>query len=332
METLVENNQGTLEYSKKLNEYLQPNQISQGLYKCSPLAKQLLAYVIADLKIMKWSNLNIETYETSFKTSEFVKALGKSRIGTKQKELIKSALVELQKSYIAIDTGKKFETFSWVTHAVYSEVDHRINIEINHHLGQALVEYKHGFTAIQLIVLGRLQSFYAMRFYEIAISWSGKKGKEGNKKGCWYFDYTVEELRKTFQLDDNEYSGRMTNFITKVIKNPLDEVNEKTNINITFDKIKDGKNVVGFRFNCTEKADPIAITKDMPQTQIEEIKIINEEQAELEYFKTRYPEEFQEALSAVKSQSQLPFGDELSLFSISSEYEAVQLLKKQGLK
>ena len=178
MDEIIISDQGTLEYSKKLNsELLQPNQISQGLYKCSPLAKQLLAYVIADLKIMKWSNLNIETYETTFKTSDFVKALGKSRIGAKQKDLIKSALVELQKSYIAIDTGKKFETFSWVTHAVFSDVDHKINIEINHHLGQALVEYKHGFTTLQLIELGRLQSFYAMRYYEIALSWIGKKGR-----------------------------------------------------------------------------------------------------------------------------------------------------------
>lgn len=330
MDEIIISDQGTLEYSKKLNsELLQPNQISQGLYKCSPLAKQLLAYVIADLKIMKWSNLNIETYETTFKTSDFVKALGKSRIGAKQKDLIKSALVELQKSYIAIDTGKKFETFSWVTHAVFSDVDHKINIEINHHLGQALVEYKHGFTTLQLIELGRLQSFYAMRYYEIALSWIGKKGKEGNKKGCWYFEYTVEELRKTFQLGANEYSGRMTNFITKVVKNPLDEVNEKTNLTVSFEKIKEGKNVVGFRFNCSKKAASVRITKETDKAQIDEIKEINEEQAELEYFKRRYPEEFAEALKLVKQQAELPFGDS---FQIAYEAEAVEILKKQGLK
>lgn len=330
MDEIIISDQGTLEYSKKLNsELLQPNQISQGLYKCSPLAKQLLAYVIADLKIMKWSNLNIETYETTFKTSDFVKALGKSRIGAKQKDLIKSALVELQKSYIAIDTGKKFETFSWVTHAVFSDVDHKINIEINHHLGQALVEYKHGFTTLQLIELGRLQSFYAMRYYEIALSWIGKKGREGNKKGCWYFEYTVEELRKTFQLGANEYSGRMTNFITKVVKNPLDEVNEKTNLTVSFEKIKEGKNVVGFRFNCSEKAASVLITKETDKAQIDEIKEINEEQAELEYFKSRYPEEFAEALKLVKQQAELPFGDS---FQIAYEAEAVEVLKKQGLK
>ena len=330
MNDIVTSDQGTLEYSKKLNtELLQPNQISQGLYKCSPLAKQLLAYVIADLKIMKWSNLNIETYETTFKTTDFVKALGKSRIGAKQKDLIKAALVELQKSYIAIDTGKKFETFSWVTHAVFSDVDHKINIEINHHLGQALVEYKHGFTTLQLIELGRLQSFYAMRYYEIALSWIGKKGKEGNKAGCWFFEYSVEELRKTFQIGENEYSGRMTNFITKVIKNPLEEINQKTNLTVSFDKLKDGKNVVGFRFNCSEKAASVKITKDTDKMQIDEIKIINEEQAEIEYFKNRYPEEFAEALKLAEQQNTLPFG---GAFQVTFEKDAVDILKKQGFK
>lgn len=318
-----------LEYSKRINkDLLQPNQISQGLYKCSPLAKQLLAYVIADLKIMKWSNNNIETYETIFKISDFVKALGKSHIGSKQKDLIKSALVELQKSYIAIETDKKFETYSWVTHAVFSEEDHKIAIEINHHLGQALVEYKNGFTAIQLQELGRLQSFYAMRFYEIALSWRGKKGIEGNKKGCWYFEYSVQDLRKTFQMKDDEYAGRMTNFITKVIKNPIDEVNEKTNLNIEVEKKKDGKNVVGFIFHCSEKAEPIQIKKGTDVILIDEISTENREAEELAYYKSHYPDLFEQYLSIVRDQNVLPFDN----FQIADEFEVVRRMKKDGYR
>ena len=60
-----------------------------------------------------------------------------------------------------------------------------------------------------------------------------------------------------------------------------------------------------------------------------EIKEINEEQAELEYFKSRYPEEFAEALKLVKQQAELPFGDS---FQIAYEADAVEILKKQGLK
>ena len=121
----------------------------------------------------------------------------------------------------------------------------------------------------------------------------------------------------------------MTNFITKVVKNPLDEVNEKTNLTVSFDKIKDGKNVVGFRFNCSEKAASLQITKDNSQAELDEIKVINEEQAELQYFKTHYPEEFAAALKLAKQQNELPFGDS---FEIAYEADAVDILKKQGLK
>ena len=71
------------------------------------MAKKLLAYVISDLMVIKWDTRKYESYEAIFKSSEFIKTVGLQRTGTKQKELIKQALVELQRSYIAIDTGEK---------------------------------------------------------------------------------------------------------------------------------------------------------------------------------------------------------------------------------
>jgi Initiator Replication protein. len=72
---------------------------------------------------------------------------------------------------------------------------------------------------------------------------------------------TIEKIRDVFQLKKDEYSGRMNNFTKYVIEKPLAELNEKTNINITYLKIKDGKNVLGFRFTCSEKVEEIKITK-----------------------------------------------------------------------
>jgi Initiator Replication protein. len=168
--------------SVKAVSCLQPNQISQGLYKCSPMAKRLLAYTISNLKMIKWNQEKEPCYEVYFRPVQFAKALGLQRIGTKQQQLIKDALEELQSSYIAIDTGDTFQTFAWVSRTFYAPKDKLINICLNQMLGKALIEWQKGFTTIQLIEMGKLQSFYAMRYYEIAQSWSGKKGKDGNKK------------------------------------------------------------------------------------------------------------------------------------------------------
>lgn len=285
---------GNINYVKDCEKYLQPNQISQGLYRCSPMAKKILSYVIADLNIVKWSNSSVETYEAIFKTSEFAKALGLKNISSKTREDIKKALIELQKSYIAIDTGERFDTFSWVTHSVYAEKEHIIAVEINHHLGQALIEFKKGYTAIQLLELGKLQSFYAMRFYELALSFSGFSGTKGNKKNSWYFDYSVDNIRQLFQIKNDEYSGRMDNFISKVIENPLEEINQKTNLNISFEKIKEGKNIVGIRFYCSLKLETIKISKsDTKQIRDEKIRR-NEEQEKIAKLRELHSDRWQE--------------------------------------
>lgn len=318
---------GNIEYSKNLENCLQPNQISQGLYRCSPMAKKILAYVIADLNIVKWNNSSHETYEAIFKTSDFAKSLGFQRTGTKQKELIKQALIELQQSYIAIDTGDKFETFSWVTHSIYADKEHKIAVEINHHLGQALMEYKKGYTAIQLLELGKLQSFYAIRFYELALSFSGFAGQRQNQRNSWYFEYSVEQIRQLFQIKDNEYSGRMTNFITKVIKNPLEEVGQKTNLRIDFEKIKDGKNVIGFKFLCSKKTQLKIAKSDTKEIKNEKTEINAEREQtenEIAFYKENYPELWAEKYDLVRKQNVLPFG-----FKINDENETLKLVKQE---
>lgn len=321
---------GNIEYSKNLENSLQPNQISQGLYRCSPMAKKILAYVIADLNIVKWNNSSHETYEAIFKCSDFAKSLGFQRTGTKQKELIKQALLELQQSYIAIDTGDKFETFSWVTHSIYADKEHKIAVEINHHLGQALMEYKKGYTAIQLLELGKLQSFYAMRFYELALSFSGFAGQKQNKRNSWYFEYSVDQIRQLFQIKDNEYSGRMTNFITYVIKNPLEEVGQKTNLKIDFEKIKDGKNVIGFRFLCSKKTKQLKISKTDSKQIKDEKRAINNEQDEMAQLKAKYPQEWQEIFEQEIKNPNLFGGEEFK--NTTAESYTFQKLKERHSK
>lgn len=322
------NEEWKIESAKKTS--FQPNQISQGLYKCSPMAKRLLAYTISNLKIVKWNKNSEPQYEARFKSTEFAKSLGLQRIGSKQQQLIKDALEELQASYIAIDTGDVFRTFAWVTETLYSTKDKSIYISLNQKLGQALVEFQKGYTTIQLLEIGKLQSFYAMRFYEIAYSWKGKKGLCGNKKNEWFFEYSLQQLRNTFQLADDEYAGRTNNLIIYVIQKPLAELNEKTNLLITFEKIKDGKEVIGFHFTCTEKATQLKIEKTDSFEEKREKNIINSESNEIDYYKNKYPEEFNKIYQEEKNQQALGFQG-ISFDSVT-EFETVKHLKKLGFQ
>lgn len=271
---------------------LQPNQISQGFYHCTPMAKKLLAYTIAELKVIRWhDNPNKICYQTTFTVSDFIKALGlqNQKQSANQKEIIRNALLELQKSCIAIDiakdTGKEFHTFSWVNHSCYSEDEKKICIDINDKLGEALIQIQKGYTELQLLTIGKLKSLYALRFYELGKSYAGFEGKNGNEKGEWFIDLTVEQIRKMFVLGKEDYKGRMTNFITNVIKQPLDEVSKKTDLLMSFEKAKEGRNITGFRFTCKWKTEPVKIKKTEPKA-IKKLKEeIKEEMQEVERIK-----------------------------------------------
>ena len=279
----------TLFYTAEQAECLQPNKISQGMYKCSTNVKRLLVYAIWKMQVITWAD-NRKNYRAEFTMAEFVSLLNSINVDTSttQRRYIENALNELQDSHIAIDTGTEYHTFPWVEHSVYNRKEKKIIIELNHNLGDALFELRKQYTRIAMGRVLTMQSSYAYRFYELAMSLAGFEGKAGNKKGEWFFERTVEQVRKMFEMEAAEYAGRMDNFVKKVIENPLHEISEKTDITMTFEKNKAGRHIVGFRFSCKRKFEaPQKIEKnDAAEIKGIKIEINNEEETVQKLIKT----------------------------------------------
>jgi plasmid replication initiation protein len=72
-------------------------------------------------------------------------------------------------------------------------------------LAEVLAELKWVYSKINLQDFGKLQSRYAIRLYEIALSFAYLKGKQGNKDGAWYFQWTIEELRQILSVPTDAY-------------------------------------------------------------------------------------------------------------------------------
>lgn len=89
-------------------------------------------------------------------------------------------------------------------------------------------------------------SLYAFRYYEIAVSYKGNKGRNGNRKGQWFFEYDVENLRRTLNIAEGKYAGRMNAFISRVVKMPIDELNRLNfDFSVSFEKIVQNRRTVG---------------------------------------------------------------------------------------
>jgi plasmid replication initiation protein len=227
---------------------LQPNVISRASYSLSTTARRLIAMAMSALPT------DGSSYEVSFPISEFEKALGIERGGLQREHLIngiKECLNCLIEISIPQEDGKiRWVGFTWFIKSVFDEKLDRIEMVYNPLFGEAIKEFKKAYAKLDLINFGKLRSSYAIRYYEIAMSYHGFAGKDGNSKNTWYFEKTLTELRKLFRIEKNKY--KITHdFRLRIIENPIKELNEaEIGLKITPKYIRERKFLVGVKFIC----------------------------------------------------------------------------------
>lgn len=325
-----------------LNEHsnvLQADELSRAVYNCSMTGRKIIAFAASKLQekelgdnaYFKSGALHLSVPCAEFKISELLKALELSDSGENY-ELVKKATRELRSCSVEIkEDDDEFRIWNWFQFIQYSKKKDKIELHFSDEIGWALMDLQDNYCSLDLHTVGEFKSFYAFRFYEIALSWKGMKGRKGNAPGTWWFQMTPDEIRTTFKIEDEAYSGRMDNFIKYVIQNPLDELNSICNeFKIEVLRIKRGRNLVAFRFDCTEvKEEKKKIVKD-DSLEIKKIKReINDEQNEIEYYQNKYPEDYAKALAEAKAQATFPGIPRMEMADI---FEAVKLMKQWGLK
>jgi plasmid replication initiation protein len=225
---------------------IQPNAISQSAYECGVNARKLIAMGMSLLPMTTHKN---DVYTVSFTMSEFLTAL-KITDGTRTRELIRSAVKECARNVITVqDDEEAYGLMPWFENVNVVWKTQTFTLTFNSVLAKLIIELK-GKARLDLIDMGKLQSKYAIRFYELAMSYSGFAGKNGNKEKCWYFEREVGELRELFAIADSKY--KLTgNFRTKVVDEPIQELNAAdVGFKIEIEYIRKGKKLTGFRFCC----------------------------------------------------------------------------------
>lgn len=225
-----------------------PNNFLRASYKCSATTQRMYFY-----SIFKYlSSPENENY-VSFSFSDFFTDLNLSD-GQKTRILIKESANEILDMKIVLeDNEKKYEVTNVFQSAKCVFTDTTFTFKFTEDMKIFLDELKEiGFSLFEINDLGKLKSFYALRYYLIALSYRGFKGKKGNDRNSWFFEYSVEELRKTFDIRDNEYA-QMGPFKNIVVDLPIKELNEKNlGIQIVYTPVKKGRKIIGFHFDCID--------------------------------------------------------------------------------
>jgi plasmid replication initiation protein len=151
----------------------------------------------------------------------------------------------------------EFIQASLVASVKYNKLNHTVDVEISRQLMPYLVVYKQ-YTKLVMEILFKLDTRYSMRIYDLM--------KQYQSVG--HRTITVEKLKAIFELGDKPSYHRFNNLNYKIISPSIDEINRKTDIHVSYEKVKQGRQVVSLVFTITKKAD---VSESEPEDQSLEI-------------------------------------------------------------
>lgn len=282
---------------------IQGNEISRSIYACSLPARKIIAMASANVRIEERdlafdeNRTKIPSWVARFSIQDFLSKFGMVDSGENY-QLVKDAVRECQDAKITwMRENGGFVSFNWFYISKYNPDTNLVELVFTPDVGNAIYNMRLGYTALDLRLIGNFRSLYAFRYYEIAVSYKGNKGRNGNMRGQWYFEYAVEDLRRTLGVAPGKYTGRMNAFISRVVKMPIDELNRLNfDFSISFEKVVRNRRTVGFRFTCTERAAGVLAAADAPGAAADKAVLRDEG-----VFFEKYADELQGIFDAMKA-------------------------------
>jgi plasmid replication initiation protein len=171
---------------------------------------------------------------------EFAEECGiKVNSAYKQIELASKKLVDRSFSYTN-EKGKKVYS-NWVIDATYEDAGVSLRFTSVVLMMLKILDKYNPYTRYKKDVVLKLKKDYSIDFYHLA--------KKSEKLGS--FELTIDSMFIEFGLPESYRDLR--NLKRRVLKDPIDEINNHTDINLTYEPIKKGRSVVGFKFTVKEK-------------------------------------------------------------------------------
>jgi plasmid replication initiation protein len=171
---------------------------------------------------------------------------------------LKNAVLNLfdrQFSFKEEDRNGKIGTVKsrWVSRIKYIDDSATLEITFAPDVVPLITRLEQHFTSYQIKQVAQLTGKYAIRLYELLIAWR-EVGKVPQ--------INLAEFRNKIGVEDDEYM-RMSDFKIRVLEPSIKQINEHTDITVTYEQHKKGRSIIGFSFRFKPK----------PQAKVE--KLVN---------------------------------------------------------
>lgn len=158
-------------------------------------------------------------------------------------------LFERRFSYIDRYKGNQLiKKVRWVSEVGYLENKGTVLLNLSDTVVSLISRLEQQFTKYHLDQVSAFKSKYSIRLYEIIIKWLNNNITQ---------KYEITELRSKLGLESTEYKT-MSLFKANVLDKAVAEINQKADLDVTYEQFKEGRSITHVRFKMKTKK----ITKD----------------------------------------------------------------------
>lgn len=225
--------QNSLESSRTQLVVKNNDLIRKARYNLTVNQQKLIAYVIS---LIKPTDTELMMYELS--VSEFCELCGIDKVYFYDR--FKEILLALDKKSFLVETEEKIFNFRWFSEFEYIKGTGKVRLQLNSNIKKYLLNLSKNFTEYELYNILALKGKYSIRLYE------------------WFKSYSFM-AKKTIELDELKYILMADNykdfrsFRRRVLETAVAEINEYTDLIVSYEKETNKKKVEAITFYIKRK-------------------------------------------------------------------------------
>lgn len=206
---------------------------AKGQMEFTLLEQKLLLALVSEIST---EDKDLTTYNISIR--EFLGLSGHEKIGGKDYKEVHNIAERLMNKIIRIkeDDGSTLSV-AFLSSAKTSENNDFIKLSFDKYLKPYLIDLKEQFTQYQLNNILKLNSGYSIRIYELLKQYEKIRKRK----------FEVNALKEFLGISDKY--RRFSNFESRILKIAKKEINEYTDIDIDYEKIKRGRRITQIAFS-----------------------------------------------------------------------------------
>jgi plasmid replication initiation protein len=216
------------------------NELIQAQYKLTVAEQRLILACICQIDSRVAAKLMPETISVS---AEDYAALYHIDVSTAYRQIkqARDRLMSGRKITLQNDKNVEREAF-WVSDVAHFKRQGRVELTFSKSVRKYLSQLSGNFTSYEIRQVSRMNKEYTFRFYEFLMQY-----KSTGKRRIG-----VDELRAWLNLVNGEYSA-FKDFRVKILDKSIKEITAHTNLEVKYEKIKNGKQVTHLEFVFYDK-------------------------------------------------------------------------------